>query len=243
MARVLAFNGSPKTDKGNTSLVLTPFLEGMKRAGADVELFYTKKLRINPCQGDANCWFRHPGECFQDDDMGGLLTKFREADFVVFASPVYCAGITGPLKNLIDRAALPIMGTSYELRGNHVHLRLPDGHKSKRIVLVSTCGYWELDNFDPLVVHMRALSGDMGAEFAGALLRPHATLLRGMVERSAPIDDVFESAGEAGYQLVRSGRMPEELLQTVSRELLPRDQYVALANRAFRQQKLKKTAR
>jgi multimeric flavodoxin WrbA len=48
---VLAFNGSPKTDKGNTSLILTPFLEGMREAGANVELFYTKKLDITGLRG------------------------------------------------------------------------------------------------------------------------------------------------------------------------------------------------
>lgn len=30
-------------------LILNPFLDGMKEAGAEVELFYTRKLRINPC--------------------------------------------------------------------------------------------------------------------------------------------------------------------------------------------------
>jgi multimeric flavodoxin WrbA len=37
-------------DKGNTALILGPFLEGMRAAGAEVELFYTRKLKINPCR-------------------------------------------------------------------------------------------------------------------------------------------------------------------------------------------------
>ncbi|WP_332882068.1 flavodoxin family protein [Methanosarcina horonobensis] len=48
--KVLAINSSPRMDKGNTALILNPFLEGMKEAGAEVELFYTKKLNINPVQ-------------------------------------------------------------------------------------------------------------------------------------------------------------------------------------------------
>jgi len=42
--KVLAFNCSPKMDKGSTALILTPFLDGMREAGATVEIFYTRKL-------------------------------------------------------------------------------------------------------------------------------------------------------------------------------------------------------
>jgi multimeric flavodoxin WrbA len=39
--KVLAINSSPRMGRGNTALILNPFLEGMKGAGAEVELFYT----------------------------------------------------------------------------------------------------------------------------------------------------------------------------------------------------------
>jgi multimeric flavodoxin WrbA len=235
MIDVLAFNSSPKTDKGNTALILTPFLEGMIEAGAQVELLYPKKLDIKPCQGEANCWFKHPGRCFQGDDMDMLLPKIRAADILVFASPIYCDGINGPLKTLIDRMALPLMGTFYCLRDGHLRLTLPDGYKAKKLVLVSTCGFWEMDNFDPAVVHMKALARNMASEFAGALLRPHSTLLKGMVEMGAPIQDVFDSARDAGRQLVEQEFMSKDTLEAVQRELIPRDQYVEEVNRVVRQ--------
>jgi len=50
--KVLAINGSPMMGKGNTALILAPFLQGMEEAGAEIDLFYTKKLKINPCQGE-----------------------------------------------------------------------------------------------------------------------------------------------------------------------------------------------
>lgn len=37
------------------------------------------------------------------------------------------------------------------------------------------------------------------------------------------MDDIFESAKEAGRQLVANGRMSAEALRTVARELMPRD--------------------
>ena len=78
--KVLAINGSPKMDKGNTALILGPFLEGMEEKGAEVEILYTKKLNIKPCEGEISCWIKTPGECFQKDDMEMVLAKLREAD-------------------------------------------------------------------------------------------------------------------------------------------------------------------
>lgn len=97
--KVTAINSSPRMDKGNTALVLGPFLEGMREAGAVVELFYTKQLQIHPCQGELSCWLRTPGKCFQQDDMQMLLPKLAEADVLVLATPVYVDGVTGPMKN------------------------------------------------------------------------------------------------------------------------------------------------
>ncbi len=38
------------------------------------------------------------GKCFQDDDMEWLLPKVGQADILLFALPLYCDGVTGPMK-------------------------------------------------------------------------------------------------------------------------------------------------
>ena len=91
-----------------------------------------------------SCWFKNPGKCGQDDDMQMLLPKFKDADVIVWASPVYYAGITGPLKNLMDRQ-LPL------------HVMGEPGSKKQKAVLVSTCGAWELSMFDPLLAQIKAI--------------------------------------------------------------------------------------
>ena len=55
--KVLAINGSPHMGEGNTAMILNPFLEGMREKGCDVEIFYTRKLKIGACNGDMSCWF------------------------------------------------------------------------------------------------------------------------------------------------------------------------------------------
>jgi len=222
-------------DKGNTAAILTPFLDGVKEAGAEVELFYTKKLKIKPCQGEFNCWVKTPGECFQRDDMDMLRPKLGEADVWVLATPLYVDGITGPLKNLIDRI-IPLLQPFFELRDDHNRHPRRAGTRDGKMVLVSNCGFWEMDNFDALVVHVEAICKNLDIEFAGALLRPHGPALKRMLEIGGLVEDVIEAAREAGRQLVRDGRISPETLATVSRELMPRDDWIQVANQSFQQQ-------
>jgi multimeric flavodoxin WrbA len=74
---------------------------------------------------------------------------------------VYYAGVTGPLKNLIDRQ-LPL------------HMMGEMGSKKQKAVLVSTCGAWELSMFDPLLMQMKAIYDhpEWGSEFAGGCSDP-----------------------------------------------------------------------
>jgi multimeric flavodoxin WrbA len=224
--KVLAINGSPHMGEGNTAMILNPFLEGMKEAGADVDLFYTRKVKIGPCNGDMSCWFVNPGTCGQKDDMQMLLPKFKEADVIVWASPVYYSGVTGPLKNLMDRQ-LPL------------HMQGELGSKRQKIVLVSTCGAWEVSMFDPLLQQMKALYGrpEGSSDFAGALLRPMADGMKEMIKAGETrlVEGVFRAAKEAGRQLAKEGKIAEELQKEVSRELMPRDAYYKAAQMMMEQ--------
>jgi multimeric flavodoxin WrbA len=224
--RVVAINGSPKMDKGTTALILAPFLEGMRGSGAEVELFYTRKLKINPCLGDFRCATHTGGTCIQKDDMQMLHPKLCEADIWVMATPVYVSGMTGPLKNLIDRILIPLGEPQLALREGHCRHPLRKEAKGGKVVLVSTCGYWEMDNFDLLLAHIEAFCEHAERKFAGALLRPHGPALRPMMERGAPVANIFEAAREAGRQLIENQAMAAETLDRVSQALLPLEAYV-----------------
>ena len=224
---VLAINGSPHMDEGNTALILSPFLDGMKEAGANVELFYTRKLKIGPCNGDMSCWFKNPGKCGQDDDIQMLLPKLRDADVIVWASPVYYAGITGPLKNLMDRQ-LPL-----HMAG--------ESSKRQKIVLVSSCGFWDMSMFDPILAQMKAIYArpDGSSEFAGALLRPGADAMREMMKGDgrAIMEGIFRAAEEAGRQLANEGKISEGLLKEVSTKLMSDEDYQKGMNEMMEQMK------
>jgi len=197
--KVLAINGSPRMGEGNTAMILNPFLEGLREEGCDVEVFYTMKLKIGPCNGDMSCWFKNPGICGQKDDMQMLAPKLKEADIIVWASPVYYSGVTGPMKNLMDRQ-LPI------------HVLGSMGEKKQKVVLVSTCSAWELSMFDPLLLQMKAIytRPDESSDFAGALLRPMADGMKEMIKAGETrlVEGIFQAAREAGRQLTNRLRDP-----------------------------------
>jgi len=235
MMKILAINSSPKKNESNTSLILDPFLEGLEQEGSEVELYYAHDLKVNPCQGDLACWTKTPGKCIQNDDMNWLDQKIGEADILVLASPLYCDSVNGSMKNILERT-IPLALPFFELVDNHQRHPIREGVNQGKIVLVSNCGFWEMDNFDPMIAHIKALSKNFHCEFAGALLRPHGPALKNMIEMGAPVKDVVDAARESGRQLARDGEMRGETLNTVSRELLPKDMYMQIINQHFQEE-------
>jgi len=228
--KVVTILSSPLMDKGNTALILTPFLEGLMEKGADVQLFQTNELNIKPCKGCIGCWVKTPGKCVQDDDMKMLLSVMKDADVWVFATPLYMDGMAGPLKILIDR--LGPMGQPFmEVFDNHNYHVMREPLTKGKIVLVSNSGFWELDNFDPLLRFMERLSRNFRREFSGALLRPHGPAMRFM--KNATLSEVFRAARLAGMELAESGEIFSEIACRVSEPLLQRDEYVAMINQGF----------
>ena len=232
--KVLALNASPLQDKGNTALLLNPFLEGMREEGCDVDLIYTCRLRIKPCLGDSACWTRTPGKCIQDDDMKTLLPKFREAEAIVIAAPVYVDGMFGNLKTLFDRL-IPIVEPYFVMRNGHCRHPPREPRKQSKVVLISNCGFWEMDNFDPLVAHVQAICRNSSWEFAGALLRPHGEALGYMIRNGLPAQDILDAAKNAGKEFAKTGKMSEEKMNTISRQLVPLNTYVEIVNQGFKQ--------
>ncbi|MGD9395991.1 MAG: flavodoxin family protein [Candidatus Thorarchaeota archaeon] len=226
--KIIAVNSSPNMEKGNTAIILTPFLEGMQEKGGEVELFYTKKLKIRPCQGEFDCAMKTPGECFQKDDMKMLYPKLVDADVWVFASPLYLSNVNGPMKNLWDRMIIPMGEVKTVFRDGRSRHPMREGIKTGKIVLVSSCGYWKIDNFNLLIEQAKEFGYHAMREYVGALLRPHAYALKSMLDSGDQADDVLEAARDAGRQLIERGKMSQKTLNGVSRELVPLESYVSV---------------
>jgi len=220
MTRVFAVNGSPRAAKGNTAAILEPYLEGMMEAGAEVERVYVEELDVQPCTGEMHCWYKTPGECYIQDDIQALYPKLRAAEILVLATPVYIP-LPGRMQDLINRLC-PLVVPRLETREGRTRARFRDEVNINKFVLVATGGWWEKGNFGTLERIVEELAENSNVEYAGAVLRPHASLLR---RGGAETEAVLEATRKAGYDLIRQGMMDAETLDAVSRALVSQEAY------------------
>lgn len=97
--KIVVLNGSPRKD-GNTEIMINAFAEASSKN--DVVILNVASMNIHGCLGCKYC-YAHQGECIQKDDMITVFDTLKDADMVVFASPIYWFDISAQLKTAIDR--------------------------------------------------------------------------------------------------------------------------------------------
>lgn len=101
--RVLGVSGSPRKGR-NTEKLLSFALGAAGEAGAETELLSLAELNIKSCIGCNTCVREKRCPLDDEDDMGLVKGKLREADAIVFAAPSYFGGVPGIMKSMMDRS-------------------------------------------------------------------------------------------------------------------------------------------
>ena len=229
--KAIAVNGSPRKNKGNTAMILNAFIQGMEDAGAEIEVLYTKKLKPKPCTGEMRCWWDTPGESYIKDDMQKVYPKLREADTLILATPVYIP-LPGEMQIFINRLC-PLVLPLLETRKGRTRARLHDNVKLRKLVLVSTGGWWEKENLDTVVRIAEEIADNMGIEFSGAVLRPHAFLMKKKGELTEEGTAIIDVVKKAGYEFARHGRLSDDMLETIRKPLISQEELLQRYNKAL----------
>ena len=229
MMKAVAMNGSPRKGKGNTGMILNAFIQGMEQVGAEVEILYTKEIKPKPCTGEMKCWWTTPGECYIKDKMQEVYPKIRKADVLILATPVYIP-LPGEMQMFINRLC-PLVKPMLVIRDARTRARLQDNVRLSKVLLVSTGGWWEKENLDTVVHIAEEIADNMSIEFAGAILRPHAFLMRKRGELTEDGTRIIDSVKKAGHDFVKDGRLSKSVLEQIRKPLISHEDLVQMYNR------------
>lgn len=100
MKKILVVLGGGRPN-GNTAQLAAEFIKGAVQAGHRTELLSLNKIQVNGCTGCNACRYGKP--CVQKDDFNAIIPKIKEADLIVFASPLYFWTISSKIKAFIER--------------------------------------------------------------------------------------------------------------------------------------------
>lgn len=100
MKKIIVIQGGGRAN-GNTAQLVNSFKQGAEDAGHQVEVISLLKHEVKGCLGCNMCRYEKP--CIQKDSFNEIILKVKEADCVVFASPLYFWTITSRLKAFIER--------------------------------------------------------------------------------------------------------------------------------------------
>ena len=222
---ILAISGSLRSPSF-TEKLLDTLIEGMGEV--DVHKFYPHKMKIGPCTSCYSCWVgKNKGECVQKDDFQQIYDVYKRCDYFIVAAPVYVFSYPATVKNVIDRLFINLEPSQVTMENgltNHPHRYSPNA----KGVLVSTCGFPDMENFTLMSLHFKKLLMHMGLIWAGEVLIPSA----GAANVPHLLDDNIEAVRQAGAQLV-AGVISPETMHAISSVAISKVDYRDMVNASF----------
>ena len=112
MSKVIVITTSLRA-KSNSDILAERLIAGAKDAGHDVELIGLKGKTVKFCIGCLAC--QKTQKCVLKDDAVEIAEKVKNADTLVFVTPIYYYEMSGQMKTLLDRMN-PLYPSDYKFR-------------------------------------------------------------------------------------------------------------------------------
>ena len=174
MSKVLVITTSLRA-RSNSDILAERMIAGARDAGHEVEQISLKGKDIRFCIGCLSC--QKTQKCVLKDDAIWITEKVKNADTLVFVTPIYYYEMSGQMKTLLDR-----MNSLY-----------PSDYRFRKIYLLTTAAE------DESYVPEKAVSGLQGwvdcfekAELAGSLFLGGIDAPGEAAEREGALNDAYE---------------------------------------------------
>lgn len=146
--KALFYNASPRK-KFNTAQMLESAMRGATDAGAECELVHLFDYQYTGCRSCFACKIKNSktnGICAIRDSIRPLMEQAKEADVLVFGSPVYYGYPTGQLRSFIERLLFPLDTYMVDDNGERVKFE----HKAIQTGLIYTmnCPDWLMEKVE-----------------------------------------------------------------------------------------------
>lgn len=104
MKKLFAINGSPRRNE-NTAQLLKAAMQGAEEAGAETELVNLYSLNFKGCISCFACKLknREHGICAIKDDLSPILEQIKQADAIIFGSPIYFMNLSASMVAFLER--------------------------------------------------------------------------------------------------------------------------------------------
>ena len=216
--KVLALNGSHRGDRGAIGKILQSMGAGVEKAGGVWNVVHLSQLSIEMCRACNHCQRTKTYKCIFDgkDDAEEVFNKMKDADILIYASPVYVFGVSSLLKRLLERfhSRAPVGKILLTKSGLFFH----DTDRSivgKPFVSIVVC-----DNIENLTVrntseYFRIFGRFVDAQHLAHLERRSAAAWMAALEatehtQKESAKNVLIAYAHAGEELVLKGRISEE---------------------------------
>ena len=112
MSKVLVISTSLRV-KSNSDILAERLIAGARDAGHEVEQISLKGKELKFCIGCLSC--QKTQKCVLNDDAVWIAEKVKNADTLVFVTPIYYYEMSGQMKTLLDRLN-PLYPSDYRFR-------------------------------------------------------------------------------------------------------------------------------
>jgi multimeric flavodoxin WrbA len=200
----LIVHSSPRGRQSGSFRLGSRFAAGLRAEGWLTDEVMLNDLEVRHCLGCRSCWSKTPGRCVQEDDMTGILAKYRDLDLTVLATPLYFYTLPGKVKDFVDRH-LPLYFNQFlKATGRPPDPSVVSADRA-RFFLISLCGFPSRACFDALIATMHKIHGPA---YAGELLVPYASCIADD-EDGKSFFDLYELFHQAGQDYGRDGKISD----------------------------------